>query len=316
MIEKLAGPDLILSKEIVLAIKNRQPVVALETAVLTHGLPYPHNIQLSKELEAGVRSEGAYPATVGVLDGRLCAGLSESQIEHLGSPSGGAQKISTRDLGIALACRQSGGTTVAASIFAAHKAGIQVFSTGGIGGVHRGRAFDISADLLELSKRPVIVVCSGAKAILDLPATVEQLDTLAVPVIGYQTDEFPAFYSADSGLPVTVRADSPSQVAAIANAHWGLGLAAALLVVVPPPQEDRIPSQHIETALRQANLEAQDAGIRGSALTPFLLNRVNELTEGKTLKTNLALLKNNARVAAQISAALSKQPGRFPVQVA
>lgn len=313
MIDKNTNPDFILSKELILAIKNNSPVVALETAVLTHGLPQPQNILLSKALESEVRSEGAIPATIGILDGKLCIGLSETQIEQLGSTSMESHKISTRDIGIAIALNQSGGTTVAASIFSAHLAGIRVFATGGIGGVHRDSIFDISTDLQELARRPVLVVCSGAKAILNLPATLEQLETLGVPVIGFETDEFPAFYSRNSGLPVNVRVNTPAQLASIAIAHWEF-MNSALLVVVPPPQEVHISFEEMETIIREANDEGRESGIHGNALTPFLLKRVNELTGGDSLNTNLALLKNNARIAAKISKELQRKKGSIPIK--
>jgi pseudouridine-5'-phosphate glycosidase len=214
------------------------------------------------------------------------------------------RKISSRDFGIAIANAESGGTTVAGTLVVAKAAGIRVFATGGIGGVHRNAPFDISADLLELSRSPVIVICAGAKAILDIPATLEYLETAGVPVIGYQTDVFPAFYVRESGLPVGARADSPDEVAAITKAHWGLGLDSAVLVVVPPPVNIALSNEEVKTAIDQVLSEVQGKGIHGQAVTPYLLARVNELTGDKSLQANLGLLLNNARVAAQIAAVL------------
>jgi pseudouridine-5'-phosphate glycosidase len=215
-------------------------------------------------------------------------------------------KISRRDFATAIARGESGGTTVAGTLIAAHAAGIRVFATGGIGGVHRDAPFDVSTDLQELSRTPVMVVCAGAKSILDLAATLEVLETLGVPVIGYQTDEFPAFYARTSGLPVSVRADNPKEVADIANAHWNLGLTSAVLVVAPPPADVALSESEMETAVDQALAEAQAQNIRGQAVTPFLLGRVSELTGKASLRANLALLLNNAQIAAQISKAFSQ----------
>lgn len=290
------------------ALKSNQAVVALETAVLTHGLPFPQNIQLAQDLEAEVRSQGAVPATIGILDGNVHIGLSPVEIQQLGDPTTPVRKISRRDFGIALANRESGGTTVAGTLIAAKSAGIKVFATGGIGGVHRNAPFDISADLPELSRSPLVVVCAGAKSILDLPATLEYLETAGVPILGYQTDEFPAFFSRESGLKVNARVESPQEAAQIASQHWSMGIESALLVVVPPPAQFAVPREKIETIIEQAILEAEKQGIHGQALTPFLLSRVNELSGGESLRANLALLKNNARVAAQIAQALMPLP--------
>ncbi len=288
------------------AQKHNQPVVALESTVLTHGLPYPQNLQLAQDMEAQVREFGATPATIGVIDGVIQIGLDEDQLDFLVTTKG-LLKVSRRDFAAAISKKLSGGTTVAGTLIAAHAAGIQVFATGGIGGVHRQPAYDVSTDLHELARTPVIVVCAGAKAILDLPATLEYLETLGVPVVGYQTDEFPAFYSPSSGLPVSVRADSAEEVVDIAKAHWGLGLDSAILVTVPPPRESALPAGDVEQAIEQALLEAQQKGVRGQASTPFLLARVSELTGQASMSANLALLLNNARVAAEIAVALSKK---------
>jgi pseudouridine-5'-phosphate glycosidase len=285
-------------------------MVALETTVVTHGLPYPENIQLASRMEADVRRQGAVPATIGVLEGRILVGMDLSQLEALVQAQP-LRKISRRDFGAAIARKENGGTTVAGTLVAAHAAGIQVFATGGIGGVHRDAPFDISADLPELSQRPVVVVCAGAKAILDLPATLETLETLGVPVVGYQTDTFPAFYSRDSGLPLTMRAETPAQVAQLAQAHWNLGISSAVLVVVPPPQQVAMPPHQVNQAIDQALAEAAQQGVRGQAVTPFLLSRVSELTGKASLKANLGLLQNNAQVAAQIAVALAKPGGAY-----
>lgn len=292
------------SPEVSKARQLQAPVVALETTVLTHGLPYPQNLSLAQDMEAQVREHGATPATIGVIDGFIQVGLSDEQLAFL-IQARGLRKVSRRDFAPAIARKESGGTTVAGTLIAAHISGIQVFATGGIGGVHRGAPFDVSTDLQELARTPLIVVCAGAKAILDLPATLEYLETLGVPVVGYQTDEFPAFYSLSSGLPVSVRVDSPEEVVEIAKVHWGLGLDSGILVTVPPPRESAIPVGDAQRAIDQALLEAEQKDLRGQQVTPFLLGRVSELTGQSSLKANLALLLNNARVAAEIAVALS-----------
>lgn len=293
-----------LSPEAAQALDLKLPVVALESAVITHGLPFPQNLSLARDLEADLRNLGVTPATIAVLDGRLCVGLEAAGLERLTS-SPDAHKISVRDFAAAIAKGWSGGTTVAGTLLAAATAGIEVFATGGIGGVHRGAPFDISTDLYQLARTRVVVVCAGAKAILDLPATLEMLESLAVPVVGYRTDEFPAFYSIESGLPVSVRADTAEQIAVMARSHWGLGLGSAVLVVTPPPQEAALAPEAVDGAIRQALVDADRRGIRGQEATPFLLARVNELTGGASLQANLALLRNNARLAAEIALALS-----------
>lgn len=282
------------------------PIVALESTVITHGLPMPENLSLARDMESQVRSASAVPATIAVLDGKIHIGLNEAQLEGLAS-SRSAIKVSSRDLGPAVALGQTGGTTVAATLAAAYPAGLRVFATGGIGGVHRlapddhGAPFDISADLELLGRVPMVVVCAGAKAILDLPATLEVLETRSVPVVGYQTNDFPAFYSSSSGLPVSTRAESPEEIARIARAHWELGSHSAVLVVQPPPQEFALPNELVENAVQRALKEAHQKNVRGQQVTPFLLGKVKELTEGSSLKANLALLLNNARLAAQIA---------------
>jgi pseudouridine-5'-phosphate glycosidase len=270
-------------------------------------LPYPHNLELATEMEAIVRQHGAEPRTIGIIGGELIAGLSGSQIEHLATARD-VRKVSRRDLPIVVARRLDGATTVATTMWIAHRAGIEVFATGGIGGVHRGvedgPSSDISADLQELAQTPVIVVCAGAKAILDLPATLEYLETHGVTVVGMGTDEFPAFYSHQSGLRVDVRCDSAADVAAIWRAKRALGLPGGLLVTVPIPAEAEIPAAEIEPMIAQAVDEAAERQLRSAEVTPFLLTRIAELTGTRSLQANLALLKNNARVAAEIAVAL------------
>lgn len=295
----------ILSETVTQAQRHGLPLVALESAVITHGLPHPENVRLARDVEQEIREQGAVPATIALLDGRVKVGLSSEEIERLAVEQN-TRKISLRDFSIAIARAESGGTTVAATLRSAYTAGLQVFATGGIGGVHRGSTFDISADLLEMSRTPMVLVCAGAKAILDLPATLEVLETQGVPVIGYQTDEFPAFFSRSSGLPVNVAVSSAAEVAAIARAHWQMGLKSTLLVAAPAPAEAALANESIEEAIRQAQEEADQAGIHGAKVTPFLLSRVNQLSGGASLRANLALLRNNARIAAQIAVELAR----------
>jgi pseudouridine-5'-phosphate glycosidase len=288
------------SLDIFEAQEQGKPIVALESTVITHGLPYPQNLQLARDMEAQIRSQGVLPATVAVIDGYIYVGLEEDQLERLACEKS-VSKISTRDIAPALSQVRSGGTTVAASIFLAETAGIRIFATGGIGGVHRDAPFDVSADLNQLAKSPMVVVCAGAKAILDIPATLEMLETLGVPVVGYQTDEFPAFYSRTSGFGTSVRVESPSEIARIAHDHWGLGFKSAVLVTLPPPPETALSGEIVESVVVQALIEAKSKNIRGQAVTPFLLEKVSELTHGSSLRANLDLLVNNARLAAQIA---------------
>jgi pseudouridine-5'-phosphate glycosidase len=307
--ERQLPKSFILSEDVSRALYSRMPIVALESAVITHGLPHPQNLDLAKEMESTVRANGATPATIGVLDGKVHIGLTPAEVETLADLSVPARKISRRDYGIAIARREKGGTTVAGTLIAAHMAGIRVFATGGIGGVHRDAPFDISADLPELGRTPLVVVCAGAKAILDLPATIEYLETMGIPIVGYRTKEFPAFYSPDSGLPVNVSVDSPEEICQIAKAHWDMGQTSAILVVVPPPAEAAEPREEVEGIIQEALKEAQAAGIRGAAVTPFLLSKVSQLSGGASLRANLALLKNNASVAGQIAARMFSNTG-------
>ena len=283
---------------------TEQTAVALESTVITHGLPYPHNLALAQEMEAIVRRHGAEPRTVAILGGELLAGLTAPQMTQL-AQSRHVRKVSRRDLPIVVARREDGSTTVATTMWIAARAGIHVFATGGIGGVHRGNGFDVSADLQELAQTPVIVVCAGAKAILDLPATLEYLETHGVTVIGWQSDEFPAFYSRRSGLPVDVRCDSADDVVALWRAKQQLQLPGGLLVTVPVPIEEEIPANEIEPLILQAVAEAEQQGLRSAQVTPYLLSRLVALSGERSLHANLALLKNNAAVAAQIAVALN-----------
>jgi pseudouridine-5'-phosphate glycosidase len=287
------------------ALASGNPVVALESTVITHGLPRPVNFELARQMEAQVRSAGAVPATVAVLDGEIRLGLSRDELERL-ALGGETRKLNRRDLGPATARGESGGTTVSATMFVAHAAGIRVFATGGIGGVHRGPGGDVSADLTELAETPVAVVCSGAKAILDLPRTLEWLETGRVPVIGWNTSEFPAFFSRESGLPVSERVSGAHEAAAILRAHWQLGPHGGALICVPCPEGDAMPRPQVEEAIRQAREIAESVGVTGKELTPFLLARVAEITGDASLKANLALLKNNARVATELALALAE----------
>jgi len=280
-----------------------QPAVALESTVIAHGLPYPQNLELAQAMEAIIRAGGAAPRTVAILGGELLAGLTEAQLHHLATAPN-VRKVSRRDLPIVVARGQDGATTVATTMWVAQRFGIEVFATGGIGGVHRGDGTDVSADLQELAQTPVIVVCAGAKAILDLPATLEYLETHGVTVVGYGADELPAFYSRSSGLRVDVRCDSAAEVAAIWRAKQRLGLPGGLLVAVPIPAEAEIPAAEIAPAIEQAVAEAAARGLRSAAVTPFLLTRLAEITGERSLRANLALLKHNARVAAEIAVAL------------
>lgn len=295
-----------LSPEIEQALFEGAPVVALESTVVTHGLPYPASVETALAMEAAVREGGALPATIAVLGGQLVVGLSLDDVERLGKLAGTSaiRKCSRRDLPIAVARGQDGSTTVAGTMIVAHMAGIELFATGGIGGVHRGHPFDISADLRELGKTPVTVVSSGAKSILDLAATREVLETEGVTVVGYQTDEMPAFFAISSGLPVDARLNTPVEIANLIIARKRLGLSSGTLVTVPAPDSAAMAPQAAEDAVAQAAREADQLGIHGTESTPWLLKRVVELTEGRSMTANIALLRNNGRVAAEIAVAL------------
>lgn len=279
-------------------------VVALESTVIAHGLPRPTNLQTAQRLEEIVQESGqAMAATIGVIAGKPKVGLDSDEIRLLAEESN-IKKVSTRDLPIAVAEHWNGATTVATTCWIAHRAGLKVFATGGIGGVHRGTLPDVSADLPELSRTPIVVVCSGAKIVLDLPATREWLETYGVTVVGYQCDEFPAFYSRKSGLPVDTRANSPAEVAAIYRAQRALKMDSALLLTVPVPADFEVPQEQLQIALNDALASAERNRIGGRELTPFLLGQMAQRSDGATLRANIALLENNARVAAEIAIAI------------
>ena len=292
-----------IAPDVAKAIREQRPVVALESTVIAHGLPRPQNLQTANRLQEVVRETGATPATTAIIDGKLSVGLNDDHINALANSSD-IRKISTRDISVAVAQGWNGATTVASTTWIAHRAGIKVFATGGIGGVHRGSLPDVSADLPELARTPIIVVCSGAKIVLDLPATREWLETHAVTVVGYECDELPAFYSRKSGLPIDARVDSPEDVAKIYHAQRDLGIESALLVVVPVPAEFEVPAEELQIVLTTALEDAEWKGIAGPALTPFLLSQMAERSGGSTLRANIALLENNARVAAEIARAV------------
>ncbi|HEY3040985.1 MAG TPA: pseudouridine-5'-phosphate glycosidase [Pyrinomonadaceae bacterium] len=300
-----------LSPEIQSALSLNKPVVALESTVIAHGLPRPQNLETAQRLEQIVREAGSLPATIAILNGRLCVGLSNEQIRFV-AESEAIKKVSIRDLPLAIAQKWNGATTVASTSWIAHRAGIQVFATGGIGGVHRGSLPDVSADLPTLATTPLVVVCSGAKIVLDLPATREWLETYGITVLGYQCNEMPAFYSRSSGLPVDLRVDSPDEVAQIFREQQALGIERALLVTVAVPAESEVPAAILERALDAALQEAESQQVAGRELTPFLLSRMAQVSEGATLKANIALLENNARIAALIAAALADQRNHSP----
>ena len=299
-----------IAEHVAKALDEGRPVVALESTVIAHGLPRPANIQVAHAMEAAVRSEGAVPATIAVMDGEIVIGLSDPEIERL-SAEEHVLKASRRDIAAALATRRTAATTVAGTLACAALAGIRVFATGGIGGAHRGaeRSFDVSADLIELSRSPLVTVCAGAKAILDLPLTLEYLETHGVPVVGVQTDELPAFYSRRSGLRVSHRAETADEVAAIASAQWGSGLGGGVLATCPIPAEHELPAERVERAIAQALQEATERHIQGPETTPFLLARLAELTGGESVEANRALLLNNATWGARIAIALSRPRG-------
>src|SRR5438105_312001 len=286
--------------EVQTALAAKRPVVALESTVIAQGLPRPQNLDTARRLEQIVREEGALPATIAVIQGKLCVGLVDDQIERVATAND-VKKLSTRDLAIAIARGWNGATTVAATMWIAHRAGIKVLATGGIGGVHRGSIPDVSADLPELARTPMIVVCSGAKIVLDLPATREWLETNSIAVVGYQCDEMPAFYSRHSGLPVDVRCDSPEKVVKIFHVQRELEIESALLVTVPVPTKAEVDAELLRQVLDDSLKQADELKITGRDVTPFLLARMSEQSKGATLNANIALLENNARVAAQIA---------------
>lgn len=293
--------------EVAAALAEGRPVVALESTIIAHGMAYPANAETARAVEAIVRENGAVPATVAVIGGVLRAGLTAEEIERFGADGPQILKVSVRDLPFVAGRQLDGATTVASTMRIAAMAGIRVFATGGMGGVHRGagETFDVSADLTEMTRSDVALVTAGAKAILDLPLTLERLETDGVPVIGYGTGEFPAFYSRSSGLNVPMRADTPADVAAIMRSKWDLGLRGAVVVANPIPAKAEIPSSEIEPVISAALQEADRLGIRGKDVTPFLLGEIVRATRGRSLQANIALVKNNAQVASQIAVAFS-----------
>ncbi len=296
-------PWLKVSPQIKQGLEAGEPVIALESTVITHGLPKPVNLDLANQMEEQARSIDVKPATIALLNGQVRVGLSTEELEDLALAED-LHKVSIRDMGVAIANGHSGGTTVAATVNIANRTGIRIFATGGIGGVHRGDRGDVSADLTEIGRTPVAVVCSGAKAILDLPRTLEWLETAGVPVIGWQTSEFPAFFSESSGLGLRLRVDSVAEVVEILKAHWDIGFG-GVLVCVPCPMDSAIPMIDVEAILEQALMEATKEKVRGKDITPFLLRQMSELSSGATMRANLALLRNNAYIAAQIAKALA-----------
>lgn len=295
-----------LSHDVATALKKDKPVVALESTIISHGMPFPDNIGFAHKAEKIVMDGGATPATIAIINGIIHVGLDEYQLRYIADTNNKIEKIATRDIGYAIANKLSGATTVSATMHIAHLAGIKVFATGGIGGVHRNaeNTFDVSQDLIELSRTLIIVVSAGVKAILDIPKTLEQLETLAVPAIGYKTNEFPAFYSRDSGSQLANKCDSPEDIAAIFKSQNNLKIKSALLVANPVPEADEIPKNEIDSLINIALKDCKEREIKGKAVTPFLLKRIVGLTEGKSLKANIALALNNVNLATQISKAL------------
>lgn len=285
------------------ALAARQPVVALESTIISHGMPFPQNVQTALQVEAEVRSHGAVPATIAIMDGRLKVGLSAEEIETLGRAGRAVTKVSRRDMPFVVAAGALGATTVASTMAIAAMAGIRVFATGGIGGVHRNaqQTFDVSADLQELARTPVAVVCAGAKSILDLGLTLEYLETHGVPVVGYQTDSLPAFFTRDSAFRVDYRLDTPAAIARALHAKWAMGLGGGAVIANPIPEQFAMPRRAIDAAIEQALAEAQNQGISGKESTPFLLQRVCDITGGDSLAANIQLVLNNARLGAALA---------------
>lgn len=296
-----------LSEDVAAAKAAGQPIVALESTIITHGMPYPQNVEVARQVEATVRAEGAIPATIAILDGELLIGLTDAQLEQLAQVKD-VMKVSRADMPVCMAAGRNGATTVAATMIAAHLAGISVFATGGIGGVHKGadQSFDISADLMELAQTPVSVVAAGAKAILDIPKTLEVLETQGVPVIAIGQDDFPAFWSRSSGLPAPLRLDSPAEIAKAYVMRAEMGLPGGQLIANPIPVADEIAAETLAPIIKEATEAASAQGIAGKDVTPFLLSRIFDTTEGKSLTANIALVLNNARVAAKIATEISR----------
>ncbi|MDO8365573.1 MAG: pseudouridine-5'-phosphate glycosidase [Saprospiraceae bacterium] len=301
----MLNPHLSLSSEVRTALQENRPVVALESTIIAHGMPYPKNVETALLVEKTVRDAGATPATCAIIGGKLMAGLSIAEIEILGKEGSNIPKASRRDLAYLLSQGKHGATTVASTMIVAHLAGIRIFATGGIGGVHRGATItmDISADLQELAQTPVAVVSAGAKSILDLGLTLEYLETMGVPVVGYRCEEFPAFYTRRSGFGVDFRLDSASEIANLLKTKWELGLRGGVLIANPVPEEYQLDANWMEKTIAEALAEADQQGIRGKAITPFLLAKIEKLTGGRSLQTNIELVLNNARLGAEIAVA-------------
>ncbi len=297
---------MIFNEETENALINQKPLVALESTVIAHGLPYPQNLETAQRLEEIVRENGAVPATIAVFNGEFHVGLTVQELQQLAERKD-IRKISRRDLPIAVAKKLNCATTVSTTMFIAHRVGIKVFATGGIGGAHRGFSADISADLPELAQTPMIVVCSGAKIVLDLPRTREWLETHGVSILGFKCDELPAFYSRTSGLSIDERVETAAEVAAIAHARDILELKSAILLTVPVPEKDEIPADLLDKILRESLQLAEEQGIKGKDVTPFLLSQMSEKSEGQTIRANIALLENNAKIAAQVAVSLKNR---------
>lgn len=297
-----------ISEEVAQAIAENKPVVALESTIISHGMPYPKNVETALAVEQVVRDHGAVPATIAVIGGRLKAGLSEDEITYLGKKGVDIPKTSRRDLPVLVATGKDGATTVASTMIIAHLAGIRVFCTGGIGGVHRGAedTMDVSADLEELAMTPVLVVCAGPKSILDIGLTLEYLETKGVPVIGYGTDDLPAFYTQRSGYEVDYRIDTPQEIAAVLKGKEDLNIGGGLLIANPIPKADSMDEKYISSKIDEAVAEAEQKGIKGKAITPFLLDKIQKITGGKSLESNIRLVMNNAALAADIAVAYAK----------
>lgn len=306
--ENTSSGSIKISQDVSTALSNGKPVVALESTIITHGMPYPQNFETAKEVEAIVRENGAVPATIAILDGIPCIGLTTEELERLAKLGTKARKISRRDIAYVVATRGSGGTTVSATMIFASMVGISVFVTGGIGGVHRNgeNTLDISSDLTELGRTPICVVSAGVKSILDIPKTLEYLETQGVCVAAYKTDDFPAFYSEKSGCKAPCQVDTPEECARLIEANRRLDLRTGILIGIPIPKQHSVTGNVIDSAIQTALREASEKGIKGSAETPYLLSRVNELTGGSSLESNIALVKNNAVLGAQIAASLAQ----------
>lgn len=296
------------TEEVAHALENKLPIVALETTIISHGMPYPQNIEMAKKVEQIIRDNGAVPATIGIMDGKIKIGLNDQELEEFATNKS-VEKVSRRDFPYVLATGKIGATTVAGTMIAAELAGIEMFATGGIGGVHRDGevTWDVSADLTELANTSVAVVCAGCKSILDIGRTLEYLETQGVPVVGYKTDEFPSFYSRKSGYGVDYKLDTPDSVAAVMDMKWKLGMQGGMVISNPVPEESALPYDQIESVIQQALTEAKENNIAGKKVTPFLLSKVKELTEGKSLETNIALVYHNAEVAAKVAVAFKNK---------